>query len=494
MGKKLNLLTLTLIIVVLLLNFLPGFSQSDQKDPRGIVPEPSEDIPLEVDISTNRTRYLPEEEVKINYSLNRESYLYLFNVDPDGEVNLLFPNKYDRENKLEAGKGQLPRKGYSFLASATEGEEYFQAIVSPAELPLFPPPTEGSEKDVFRSLSDDPGSFAKDTSEELASIDSPDGWNTDWTSIQITKRTGRLTVTSTPSGAKIYVDENFRGRTPETIAVKPGTRKLRLLMGTDLRWTEGVLIESGESKKIQARLERIDYATVSISSDPPGAEIYVDGQLKGETPRRFSVEAGERTIELRKEGYLNREREISLYPNESRELSVELTSETDIETSFDFEFPFGLGLNLGGFFVEPFSPGLEISLNEFIAGISFYGNSDPDLPESINWKDRSYSGKKLDYGPTWEAYIGYPVRVYRNLYLRGGAGLSVQPQAQLEQLNSGGAESSLALAASVARNASLVYRFEPTFNAGLQFKPGNFSLQASLQSRRGPVIGFGYEF
>jgi len=46
---------------------------------------------------------------------------------------------------------------------------------------------------------------------------------------------------------------------------------------------------------------------ISYSSDPPGAEVYVNGQLMGTTPFQLQMKSNQTyTIEFRKDGYQNR--------------------------------------------------------------------------------------------------------------------------------------------------------------------------------------------
>ncbi|MBS3765426.1 PEGA domain-containing protein [Candidatus Bipolaricaulota bacterium] len=488
-------LVLFVIIIVIGLNFSPGFSQENEVEPKGIIPEPPGSPNMELDISTDKSRYLPEEEVKINYELNQEAYLYVFSIESDGEVNLLFPNKYDPDNQLTAGEGQLPGKGYSFLTGKTEGKEYFQAIASKKKLPVFPsPPSAGSDADPFPRLAVNPEKFEKSTSEKIKEA-ADESWVTDWTEIEVTKRPSRLSVSSTPSNAKIYIDDDFVGQTPATLDVRPGYRQVKLLLGTDLRWSEEIQVKPNQVKRLSPELERVDYATISIISDPSGARIYVDGQYRGETPRRISSEAKEITVELQMDGYPDWEREIRLYPNESRELKANLRAGVSPSATLDLDVSVGLGLNFGWFPGKPFSPGLELTVNDLIIGASFYGEGDSTLETmDINWKEGDFEGEKLDYGPEWEIYFGYPLEIYDAVYLRAGAGLAIQPQAQLEQLESGNGARSIEPMADVFRNAQLVFEVKPTIHGGLELERQGLSLQFTYQSRRGPVIGLGYEF
>jgi hypothetical protein len=52
--------------------------------------------------------------------------------------------------------------------------------------------------------------------------------------------------------------------------------------------------------------------TVSIASDPAGAEIYVDGKFVGQTPSKILLESGSHRVELRAAGRNKWERELEV--------------------------------------------------------------------------------------------------------------------------------------------------------------------------------------
>jgi hypothetical protein len=51
---------------------------------------------------------------------------------------------------------------------------------------------------------------------------------------------------------------------------------------------------------------------VEFTSDPTGAEIYIDGEFVGSAPSKISVEAGEHTIKIMRTGYKEWERKIKI--------------------------------------------------------------------------------------------------------------------------------------------------------------------------------------
>jgi PEGA domain len=106
------------------------------------------------------------------------------------------------------------------------------------------------------------------------------GWST------VSAEPGRLTVETTPSGSQVYVDGELKGKTPLTIPVAAGKHELKLTR-RGLTHTRSVVVEEGKT-----RLERYTWTRarppgrggLRVSSEPPGAKVFVDGKLQGETP------------------------------------------------------------------------------------------------------------------------------------------------------------------------------------------------------------------
>ena len=115
----------------------------------------------------------------------------------------------------------------------------------------------------------------------------------------------RVSVTSQPSGATVIVDGKDRGTTPITLFdLKPGRHHLKYRLAgycerdrffsTD----EGPFIEKNEVLVEEKGL-------LLVKTDPPGADIQVDGVSVGRTPRLITHLAAKDTysVRLRKAGY-----------------------------------------------------------------------------------------------------------------------------------------------------------------------------------------------
>jgi len=130
--------------------------------------------------------------------------------------------------------------------------------------------------------------------------------------LQSVVTTGTLSVSSSPSGAAVYVDNIYYGVTSTTIGnLVPGSHSVRLTKAGYQDWTGTVTISAGSTTYLNPTLvtnPQPQYATVSISSNPSGASVYGDGVYVGQTrsgsPLVFTqVKPGVHTILLTKSGY-----------------------------------------------------------------------------------------------------------------------------------------------------------------------------------------------
>jgi hypothetical protein len=68
--------------------------------------------------------------------------------------------------------------------------------------------------------------------------------------------------------------------------------------------------------------------TLAVTSDPPGAAVYVDGTLVGRTPLNVpNLDAGEHRVRLLKDGYIENGRIVTIAAGATERLQVRLTAQ-----------------------------------------------------------------------------------------------------------------------------------------------------------------------
>jgi hypothetical protein len=83
-----------------------------------------------------------------------------------------------------------------------------------------------------------------------------------------------------------------------------------------------VLLKNG--KLVSATQPDSASATVALQSDPPGAEIYLDGQLAGSTPSTLQIPSGNHQLALRLAGYQDWTRDLHILPASQIQFSPKL--------------------------------------------------------------------------------------------------------------------------------------------------------------------------
>jgi hypothetical protein len=126
------------------------------------------------------------------------------------------------------------------------------------------------------------------------------------------QNTGSLSVQSTPSGAGLYVDNGYRGETPQTIGnLVQGSHNVLLRLAGYQDYVTTVSITAGQTTRISPVLQPIVNPSVGyilVSSTPAGASIYLDGVYQGQTSAGnqydiTGVTPGAHSILLRLSGY-----------------------------------------------------------------------------------------------------------------------------------------------------------------------------------------------
>ncbi|ACO45682.1 DUF4384 domain-containing protein [Deinococcus deserti] len=83
--------------------------------------------------------YRKGEDLTIGLKTNQDAYVYLFNINANGVVDLFFPNNYEESNFVKAGVTRIfPTKGakYTFTVGGPNGQDKLLALASTRELDL----------------------------------------------------------------------------------------------------------------------------------------------------------------------------------------------------------------------------------------------------------------------------------------------------------------------------------------------------------------------
>ncbi|MCL6568479.1 MAG: DUF4384 domain-containing protein, partial [Meiothermus silvanus] len=113
--------------------------------PQGIIVNP---VPTDLQVNTwvdkdpsgsGSPTYTIGENIILYVQVNQDAYVYLFNINADGKIDLILPNPYDRDNFLRSGQTKaFPPRGarYTLTVSGPEGLDRVLAVASKRPLSL----------------------------------------------------------------------------------------------------------------------------------------------------------------------------------------------------------------------------------------------------------------------------------------------------------------------------------------------------------------------
>jgi hypothetical protein len=137
----------------------------------------------------------------------------------------------------------------------------------------------------------------------------------------------QLSVNSTPDGAEVTFDGSALCQTPCTLTgIAPGQHLLTASKAGFAQASHTVSLESGANASVSLQLSQLT-PIVSVSSNPAGAAIVIDGKDTGKlTPAQIILDKpGKHSITIRRYGYLEASNSVNVELGQTSTLNLDLT-------------------------------------------------------------------------------------------------------------------------------------------------------------------------
>ena len=261
-----------------------------------IVPPPTGG-PLRVSVKTDKDRYHVYDPMKVSFGVNRDSYVYIFTTDPSGITRQIFPNYYDTDNFCRAGKAYyIPDRGYDLEVMGPQGRESIAIVAVMEKFPFladfhaytlqdpYPASNEGATA-LVREIEAHRREPSAMTKQPIRPALKENLWATDDVSFYVmgnekvepsvykVARRGSLDVDTYPSNARIYIDNDYYGRSPQVIdRLDIGYHRVLIMKEGYIPYQVTVYIKGNETKDMDVFLKE----TPVLPAQQPH-----DGQMRG---------------------------------------------------------------------------------------------------------------------------------------------------------------------------------------------------------------------
>jgi formylglycine-generating enzyme required for sulfatase activity len=165
-------------------------------------------------------------------------------------------------------------------------------------------------------------------------------------SIKLTKLPGRVRF-DVPAQARVTVDGKELGNGPGEFELAPGKHTIAIAAARYQPFSgELDVIGAGKSQAFTPQLVPA-WAEVTVSSEPAGAKLLVDGEERGVTPLTTQIMAGNHPVELRLEGFKPWTTDVQVKANEPMSLGPVRLGLPDGQLVVRSE-PAGASVSVGG--------------------------------------------------------------------------------------------------------------------------------------------------
>ena len=143
-----------------------------------------------------------------------------------------------------------------------------------------------------------------------------------------------LTVKTTTSGSKIYINEDYKGTDSWQGELTPGTYLVEARKDGFRSSTKTVTLAKQQTESITFPSLQQIFGSMMVDYEPVDADVYLDNNLIGKSPNVFTnIAAGKHTIKISKAGYADYTGSVTIQENQQFSLSGCLSKNSSISSS-----------------------------------------------------------------------------------------------------------------------------------------------------------------
>jgi hypothetical protein len=171
------------LITVVAISVFLGLVSYTQSFPLGLLPSPtSGEESIKVYVWTDESVVNIGDQLTIHLRVSRPAFLYLFDLQPDGIVRMIFPNAFASNNYITSSTYDIPDGSYDLTVTPPAGIEEFLvfAFDRPLSIPL------GTAHDPFPVYAINPTEAISQLVAMMQALAEVPMWAMGWHAIKIT--------------------------------------------------------------------------------------------------------------------------------------------------------------------------------------------------------------------------------------------------------------------------------------------------------------------
>ncbi len=280
------------------------FAQASVQD---IIITPTNPTNLTVKVWTDKAvgaTYYQGSSIHVYFKTSKDAYVTLYDFTPEGSVRILFPNFFQRNNFVKGGIVYTipdPSYNYNLVVSGQDGREMIEAIATTS--PKILPPTPSAGNQPFAEV---PNGLNFMKSLKIKIVDKSIAVDTTYFYVGYVPKTGVVHFASNPSGASLFVDGVSEGKTPKDLQLAEGNHLAIFWYGLK-KISKVFTVRAGTYQTVSANIPIAppipSEIKVSVSTNPVGALIFVNGKMLGVSPCVIKLAQGTYEFTVLKPNY-----------------------------------------------------------------------------------------------------------------------------------------------------------------------------------------------
>jgi hypothetical protein len=296
-------IVLLLCFILCITAFTQTTGQAETKKSIEIInPRPVFSLRLNT-VKGDRANYTPGERMSLSFQSSKDAYVTIYQYDYEGRVRVIFPNQSNPLNFVRGGR--MYQVENIIPPDSQFGPGYIQGFATTRPLLMRDryPEVFTKEQPV---ISFNLGDFTVNIRGLLNQLSTADWVSSNIIDYQVVRphyasqNVGRVMAISFPSGAEVYLNNQYYGTTPKRIEdIRTGQHTLEFVMPGYEPWIKTITVSVNRTTQIEANLVPIEaYGRITVTSNQASAIVYIDGREHGKTALRGSF-----TISNIREGY-----------------------------------------------------------------------------------------------------------------------------------------------------------------------------------------------